>query len=105
MGLTWNLCCSNSSHVTFIPSTVYATASSHKHINTHSQEKEPTGLNELDCKSVLWAQSTTKDYIRAEHKLHSITKLFNSQVIIPQVRLNDTDTVTVTARKNQDESN
>ena len=35
---------------------------------------------------VLWAQSTTKDYIRAEHKLHSITKLFISQVIIPQVK-------------------
>ena len=25
---------------------------------------------------VLWAQSTTKDYIRAEQKLHSISKLF-----------------------------
>ena len=25
------------------------------------------------------------DYIRAEHKLHSITKLFISQVIVPQV--------------------
>ena len=32
-----------------------------------------------------WAQSTTKDYIRAEHKLHSISKLFISQVIILQV--------------------
>ena len=31
------------------------------------------------------AQSTPKDYIRAEHKLHSISKLFISQVIIPQV--------------------
>ena len=35
---------------------------------------------------MLWAQSTTKDYIRAEHKLHSISKLFISQVVIPQVR-------------------
>ena len=34
---------------------------------------------------MLWAQSTTKDYIRAEHKLHSIFKLFISKVIIPQV--------------------
>ena len=34
---------------------------------------------------VLWAQSTSKDYIRAEHKLHSVSKLFISQVIIPQV--------------------
>ena len=34
---------------------------------------------------VLWAQSTTKDYIRAEHKLQSISKLFIPQVIIPQV--------------------
>ena len=34
---------------------------------------------------MLWAQSTTKDYIRAEHKLHSISKLFISQVIKPQV--------------------
>ena len=36
---------------------------------------------------VLWAQSTTKDYIKAEHKLHSTSKLFISQVIIPQVIL------------------
>ena len=28
---------------------------------------------------------TTKDYIRAEHKLHSISKSFISLVIIPQV--------------------
>ena len=34
---------------------------------------------------VLWAQSTIQDYIRAEHKLHSISKSFISQVIIPQV--------------------
>ena len=33
----------------------------------------------------LWAQSTTKDYIRAEHKLYFISKSFSSQVIIPQV--------------------
>ena len=31
------------------------------------------------------AQSTTKDYIRAEHKLPCISKLFISQIIIPQV--------------------
>ena len=31
------------------------------------------------------AQSTKKDYIRAEHKLHSISNSFISQVIIPQV--------------------
>ena len=36
---------------------------------------------------VLWAWSTTKDYIKAEHKLHSTSKLFISQVIIPQVIL------------------
>ena len=41
--------------------------------------------NLLVSKLVLWAQSTTKDYIRAEHKLHSIVELFISQVIIPQV--------------------
>ena len=34
---------------------------------------------------MLRAQSTTKDYIRVEYKLHSISKLFISQVIIPQV--------------------
>ena len=34
---------------------------------------------------MLWAQSTTKDYKRAKHKLQSISKLFISQVIIPQV--------------------
>ena len=36
---------------------------------------------------MLWARSTTKDYIKAEHKLHSTSKLFISQVIIPQVIL------------------
>ena len=34
---------------------------------------------------MLWAQSTTKDYIRAEHKLHSKSMLFISKVIIPQI--------------------
>ena len=34
---------------------------------------------------VLWAQSTSKDYIRAENKLQSISKLVIPQVIIPQV--------------------
>ena len=34
---------------------------------------------------MLGAQSTTKDDIRAEHKLHSISSLFISQVIIPEV--------------------
>ena len=34
---------------------------------------------------MLRAQSTTKDYIRAEHKLHSISTSFISQVITPQV--------------------
>ena len=34
---------------------------------------------------MLWAQSTTKDYIRAEYKFHSIPRLFIPQVIIPQV--------------------
>ena len=33
---------------------------------------------------MLRAQSTTKDYIRAEHKLNSIFKLVIPQVIIPQ---------------------
>ena len=33
----------------------------------------------------LWAQSATKDYIRAEHKLYSVSKLFISQVIMSQV--------------------
>ena len=30
-------------------------------------------------------QSSTKDYIRAEHKLQSVSNLFLPQVIIPQV--------------------
>ena len=34
---------------------------------------------------MLWAQLTSKDYVRAEHKLHSISELFISQVISPQV--------------------
>ena len=32
-----------------------------------------------------WAQSTKKDYIRAERKLHSISKLLISQFVTPQV--------------------
>ena len=36
---------------------------------------------------VLWAKSTTKDYIRAENKLQSISKLF-----IPQVSFSQTTT-------------
>ena len=34
---------------------------------------------------VLWAQSNTKDYIRAENKLQSISQIFIPQVIIPYV--------------------
>ena len=34
---------------------------------------------------MLWAQSTTKDYIRAEQKRHSISKSVISQVITSQV--------------------
>ena len=34
---------------------------------------------------MLLAQSATKDYIRAEHKLHSISNIFISQVIITEV--------------------
>ena len=41
---------------------------------------------ERESQLVLWAQSATKDYIRADHKRHSIFKLFISQVNIPQVR-------------------
>ena len=42
------------------------------------------GGSQLVSQLVLRAQSTTKDYIRAEHKLHSISKLVISQVTIPQ---------------------
>ena len=34
---------------------------------------------------VFWVQSTTRDYVRAEHKLRTISKLFISQIIISQV--------------------
>ena len=34
---------------------------------------------------MLLAQSTTKDDIGAEYKLHSVSKIFISQVIIPEV--------------------
>ena len=34
---------------------------------------------------MLSAQSATKDFIRAEHKLHTISKLFILQVILQQV--------------------
>ena len=38
-----------------------------------------------DSTFVLWAQSTTKDYRKAEHTLQSISKLLIPQVILPQV--------------------
>ena len=34
---------------------------------------------------MLWAQSTTKDYIRAEQNFHAISKLVIPQAITPQV--------------------
>ena len=45
----------------------------------------PYRVSQLVSQLVLRAQSTIKDYIRAEHKLHPICRLFISQVIIPQV--------------------
>ena len=43
----------------------------------------------LDKERVSWlvlsAQTTTKDYIRAEHKLQSISNLFIANIVIPQV--------------------
>ena len=41
---------------------------------------------------MLWAQSATKDYIRVEHKLQSISRLFIPQVIITQVSFSQTTT-------------
>ena len=35
----------------------------------------------LVSKLVLWAQSTTEDYIRAENKLQFISQLFNKQIV------------------------
>ena len=42
-------------------------------------------VSQLVSYLVHWAQSTTKDFIKAGHKFHSISELFISQVIIPQV--------------------
>ena len=39
---------------------------------------------------MLWAQSTTKDYIRAENKLQSISKLFIPQAIMPHISFSQT---------------
>ena len=52
----------------------------HLHTLSHSALQE-LRVSEL----VLWAQSTTKDCFRAEHKLQCFSQLFISQVIIPQV--------------------
>ena len=41
---------------------------------------------------MLWAQSTKNDYVGAENKLQSISKLFIPQVIIQQVSLSQTTT-------------
>ena len=63
----------------------------HQHLHTFNQNFVAT-FNELlrikhslDSQLVLGVRSTTKDYIRTEHKLHSISKLLISQVTIPQV--------------------
>ena len=44
---------------------------------------------------MLWAQSTTKDYIRVENKLQSISKLFIPRVIILQDSFSQTTTQTL----------
>ena len=56
------------------------------------QQKKPQKTHkhksiEGNSQLVLSAQSTTKDYIRAEHKLQYISKLFIARVIVPQVCL------------------
>ena len=55
------------------------------YILTEQQRDQKSRIVKLVRWLVLWARSTTKDYIRTEHKLHSISKLFISQFIIPQV--------------------
>ena len=37
---------------------------------------------------MLWVQSTTKDYVRAKNKFLSVSKLFCTEVIIPQILKN-----------------
>ena len=64
----------------------------HKHTHTHThtlirtsawqRERERERERERVSSFVLWALSTTKDYIRAERKLHSIS---GSKLFIPQV--------------------
>ena len=49
---------------------------------------------------MLWAQSTTKDYIRAEHKLQFISKLF-----IPQVSYHNPNSIHNFGRQNQKNNN
>ena len=39
----------------------------------------------IDSLSVVWAQSDTKDYIKAKSKLQSVSYLFCTQVIKPQI--------------------
>ena len=48
---------------------------------------------------VLWTESTSKDYIRAEHKLQSISKLFIPQVIIPNTKTTAQIVFTISKRK------
>ena len=48
---------------------------------------------------VLWTESTSKDYIRAEHKLQSISKLFIPQVIIPNTKSTAQIVFTISKRK------
>ena len=72
--------------------TLFLYSSQHRFCsNVHRDYTPPVNRNaplfsgRLVSMLVLWAQSTTKDYIRAEHKLHSISKLFTSRVMTPQV--------------------
>ena len=60
----------------------YGTVRLYCQVTTH---KIARGMRLLGSSLVLWAQSTAKDYIRAEHKFQYVSKLSGSQVIIPQV--------------------
>ena len=54
----------------------------------HGQWHRQTFSSLQCCRKISWCfepNQPQKDYIRAEHKLHAIFKLFISQVIIPQV--------------------
>ena len=62
-----------------------ARLSKRRDVRHHSLSQTNKGVSEWVILCFEPSHASTKDYIRVEHRLHSISKLFISQVITPRV--------------------